>query len=117
MDIFYDKTVDIYSLDSGQPNELGIVKKELVPMITNMKAVKNPLTVAQAQQTYGLDITVSVEYTVEYDEMLDVALNNNKLLLLKDGDKYYKIESSIIYEQFYVLDANITLAVSKYDGD
>ena len=65
MDVFYNTKVDIFYEENGMANDLGIVTTMLSPFVENLKAVKNPLTVQQSQQRYGLDIlTEDPEYRV-----------------------------------------------------
>ena len=115
MDIFYNTKVDIYHEENGVVNDLGIVTTILSPFAEGLKAVKNPLTVQQMQQRYGLDVDASMEFTVEYNEAVELALVNNQLLILVCDGVFYKVESGIVYDKFYVLDASINLAVTRHD--
>jgi hypothetical protein len=114
MDIFYNKNVSIYTQQQSEPNDLGIVEVELVH-ITDSKAVSNPLTVQQAKERYGLNTSMSVEYTIEYFEEVYQLIANEQVLFIVDGNVRYKVESANVYEQFYVLDACISVAVTRSD--
>lgn len=115
MDIFYNTEVEIFYEENGVVNELGICTTILSPFIPKLKAVKNPLTVQQMQDRYGLSVSSSMEFTVEYNEMLEIALVSNQLLILACDGIFYKVERGIVYEKFYILDASINLLVTRYD--
>lgn len=115
-DVFYNKKVNIYKQQQSEPNELGIVKTELIHVVES-KAVSNPLTVSQAQERYGLNTAMSVEYTIEYFEEIYELIMSGVVLFLVDNNHQFKVESANVYEQFYVLDACISLAVTRSDAE
>lgn len=114
MDIFYNKEVSIYAQLQSEPNELGVTTT-VWEHITDSKAVANPLSTQQAKNKYGIDTSLSVEYTIEYFEEVCRLIMQGVLLFIVDGDVHYRIESANVYEQFYVLDACISVAVVKVD--
>ena len=115
MDIFYNTKVDIFYEENGAVNDLGIVTTMLSPFVEGLKAVKNPLTVQQSQQRYGLDSNTTMEFTIQYNEAVELALVSNQLLILACDGIFYKVERGIVYDKFYVLDASINLAVTRHD--
>ena len=114
MDIFYNKKVSIYKQVQSEPNELGVVKNELV-LITESKAVSNPLTVRQAQERYGLNTAMSIEYTIEYFDEVYQLVMSGEVLFIVDGLHTFKVQQVNVYEQFYVLDACMSVAVERSD--
>lgn len=114
MDIFYNKQVSIYKQAQSEPNELGIVSPVLIH-VADSKAVSNPLNAQQAKDKYGLNTTMSIEYTIEYFEDVYQLIANGQLLFIVDNGMTFKVESANVYEEFYVLDACISLAVTRVD--
>lgn len=114
MDIFYDKEVSIYTQQLSQPNDLGIVETEL-NLICTSKAFSNPLTVQQAQEKYGLNNNMSIEFTVEYFDEIHELISKEQTLILMDNHTMYRVERISVQEKFYILDACITLACIRCD--
>ena len=114
MDIFYDKEVSIYTQQLSQPNDLGVVETEL-NLICTSKAFSNPLTVSQAQEKYGLDDSMSIEFTVEYFEEIYELISKGQTLFLMDKNTMYRVERISVQEKFYILDACINLACVRSD--
>lgn len=114
MDIFYNKQVSIYKQVQTEPDDLGIVHTEL-ELVATSKAVSNPLTIQQAQDKYGLNATFAIEYTIEYFQDVFDMITRGQVLYLVDGTITYKIEKVNVYEQFYVLDACLSVACTRSD--
>lgn len=114
MDIFYNKQVSIYVQEEREINEFGIVNPRLVHLVDS-RAVSNPLNVQQAKDKYGLNTTMSVEYTIEYFEVVYQLIATGQLLFIVDNGITFKVESANVYDKFYVLDACISLAVTRVD--
>ena len=116
LDIFFNKQVEIYKQVQSEPNDLGIVHTEL-ELVTTSKAVSNPLTIQQLQERYGLNATFAIEYTIEYFQDVFDMITKGQVLYLVDGDITYRIERVNLYEQFYVLDASLSVACTRSDID
>ena len=116
MKIFYNKTVEIYVQRNMPVDDLGIVHTEL-ELVTTSKAVSNPLTIQQLQERYGLNATFAIEYTIEYFQDVFDMITKGQVLYLVDGDITYRIERVNLYEQFYVLDASLSVACTRSDID
>ena len=114
MDIFYNKQVSVYVQENGEPNDLGIISPVMTHVVDS-KAVSNPLNAQQAKDKYGLNTTMSVEYTIEFFEDVYQLIANGQLLFIVDNGITFKVESANVYEEFYVLDACISLAVTRVD--
>lgn len=114
MEIFYNKEVSIYQQSQSEPNELGIIENVLVHIVDS-KAVSNPLTIRQANEKYGLNTAMSLEYTIEYFEDVYELIMGGAVLFIVDGTQSYKIQQVNVYEQFYVLDACMSVAVERSD--
>lgn len=114
MDIFYNKQVSIYVQENGEPNDLGVVQP-VMTHIVDSKAVSNPLTIRQASEKYGLNTAMSLEYTIEYFEEVYELVMSGAVLFIVDGTQFYKVQQVNVYEQFYVLDACMSVAVERSD--
>lgn len=114
MDIFYNKKVSIYQQAQSEPNELGVVENVLIHIVDS-KAVSNPLTIRQASERYGLNTAMSIEYTIEYFEEVYELVMSGAVLFIVDGSQMFKVQQVNVYEQFYVLDSCMSVAVERSD--
>lgn len=114
MDYYYNKQVSVCIQENDEPNELGIVKP-IMTYVVDSKAFSNPLNMQQAKDKYGLNTSMSIEYTIEYFEEVYQLICTGQLLYIVDNGVTYQVERANVYEQFHELDACISLAVTRVD--
>lgn len=115
MDLFYNKEVDIYVQENGAINALGYVETAMTHVAT-LKAVSSTLNHTQVQDRYGVRTDSNTQITVEFDAVVHQLLITGQVVFVVDKDVRYKVESMIVFEQFYVLDSCINMLVTRVDG-
>lgn len=108
--IFYTEQCQIVKGIINEPDEYGYIKTSYIIQEEPISCCITPISTNKAREVWGIQgrSTTEVSFdigTMNIEDIKGVMINN----------ELYLVENYTIYPQFMILEASVTLAVTKYE--
>lgn len=108
--IFYTEQCQIVKGIINEPDEYGYIKTSYIIQEEPISCCITPISTNKAREVWGIQgrSTTEVSFdigTMNVEDIKGVMINN----------ELYLVENYTIYPQFMILEASVTLAVTKYE--
>lgn len=108
--IFYTEQCKLVTGIIHEPDEYGYIKTSYIIQEEPISCCITPISTSKAREVWGIQERATTEVSFDIGS---IRIEDIKGVMI--NDEFYLIENYTVYPQFMILEASVTLAVTKYE--